>query len=247
MAGGTLIVSRAENLYPFFKKHAEALGFVGVAVTGVGKDGLSMLIREMEPGIVIMDSIFYQCCTPFLLADLHKQFPKLNIAVISIYDYPADRAMCCIFNGAKSYASFWEGEEQFYQGLKEIRDGHEYVSPEVQRRIDMRSYVPDPAGTLMGRQIEIVRLVCNGFTGAEIADTLHISERSVDSRKSEIYTVLNVRNENELIRVAIYLEIIKAEELNFFGRDYKLKPLPETQCRSNGDSKRVTFGEMRLG
>jgi DNA-binding NarL/FixJ family response regulator len=135
--------------------------------------------------------------------------------------------MYCIINGAKSYVNFWEGEEQFYMGLKEIRAGHEYVSPEVQRRIDMRSYYPNPTGRLTNRQVEIIRLVSNGFTGAEIADVLHISERSVDSRKTEIYTALNVRNENEVIRVAIYLGNVKTDELNFFGRDYELKPLPE--------------------
>ena len=238
MAGGTLIVSRAIHLYPHFKKQAEALGFGNVAVTGVGKDGLCMLIREMKPQIVLMDSMFNQCCTHFMLIDLHKQFPKQNIAVVSIYEYPADRAMYCIANGAKSYASFWEGAEEFYKGLKEIRDGHKYVSPEVRRRIEMRSCDPNPTGTLSDRQTEIVRLVGNGFTGAEIADTLHISERSVDNRKSEIYTILNVRNENELIRVAIYLGIIKPEELNFYGRDYELKPLPDKQ-----KGKKKTKGE----
>jgi DNA-binding NarL/FixJ family response regulator len=227
MAGGTLIVSRAILLYPCFKKQTEAMGFDNVAITGADKDGLDMLIREMKPRIVLMGSMFYQCCTPFLLADLHNLFPKLNIAVVSIGDYPADRAMYCIINGAKSYVNFWEGEEQFYMGLKEIRAGHEYVSLEVQRRIEMRSYYPNPTGRLTNRQVEIIRLVSNGFTGAEIADVLHISERSVDSRKTEIYTALNVRNENEVIRVAIYLGIIKTDELNFFGRDYELKPLPE--------------------
>jgi DNA-binding CsgD family transcriptional regulator len=101
----------------------------------------------------------------------------------------------------------------------------------------MRGYDPYPTGILTDRQIEIVRLVANGFTGAEIADTLHISERSVDSRKSEIYTALNVRNENEVIRAAICLEFIKPEELHFFGRDYELKPLPEKQIEKNREKK----------
>jgi DNA-binding CsgD family transcriptional regulator len=102
----------------------------------------------------------------------------------------------------------------------------------------MRSYYPNPTKTLTNRQIEITRLICNGFTGAEIADVLHISERSVDSRKSEIYTALNVRNENEVVRVAIYLGIIKPDELHFFGRDYELKPLPEKQ-KENSKEQRV--------
>jgi DNA-binding NarL/FixJ family response regulator len=235
MAGGTLIVSRAVNLYQYFKKQAEAFGFDNVSVTGVEKDGLSMLIRETNPRVVLIGCKFYQCCTPFMLADLHKQFPKLNIAVVSVTDFPDDLAMYFIINGAKSYVNFFEGPEQFYRGLKEIRDGNKYVSPEVLRRIEVRGYDPIPTGILTDRQVEIIRLVANGYTGAEIADTLHISERSVDSRKSEIYTALNVRNENEVIRVAICLGIVKPEELHFFGRDYRLKPLPEKQ---NGKEKK---------
>ena len=238
MAGVTLVVSRAESLHPHLKKRFEELGFRDVYVTGVEKDGLNMLIREMKPRIVIMGCRFYQCCTPFMLADLHRQFPRLNIAVVSLSDYPADQAMYCIINGARSYVSFWEGAEQFYRGLEEIREGHEYVSPEVRRRIDMRGYYPYPTGRLTGRQIEIIRLVANGFTGAEIADALYISERSVDSRKSEIYTALNVWNENEVIRAAICLGIIRAEELDFFGRGYELKPLPETKEKRKGKKEK---------
>jgi len=226
MTGGTLIVSRAINLYSFIKKQFEALGFDDVTVTGADKDGLNMLIRELKPRIVIMGCMFYQCCTPFLLADLHKQFPILNIAVVSITDFPADLAMYFIINGAKSYVNFWEGPEQFYKGLEEIRRGHQYISPEVKKRIDMRTYYPTPTGKLTCKQIEIIRLVANGYKGLEIADTLHMSIRSVESRKKEIYTAMNVRNENELIRVAISLGIIQQEELLFFGRDYELKPLP---------------------
>jgi DNA-binding NarL/FixJ family response regulator len=231
MAGKTLIVSRAVNLYQYFRKQTEELGFDSVSITGVEKDGLSMLIRETNPQVVLIGCKFYQCCTPFMLADLHKQFPKLNIAVVSVTDFPDDLAMYFIVNGAKSYVNFWEGLEEFRKGMEEIRDGHEYVSPEVQRRIDMRSSYPNPTGSLTDRQIEIIRLIGNGFTGLEIADTLHISERSVDSRKSEIYTALNVRNENEAVRVALYLGIVKQNELNFFGRDYELKPLPEKETR----------------
>jgi DNA-binding NarL/FixJ family response regulator len=233
MAGGTLIVSRAVNLFPYFKKQAEALGFGNVTVTGVEKDGLSMLIRETRPRLVLMGCKFYQCCTPFMLADLHKQFTDLNIAAVSLADFPDDLAMYFIVNGAKSYVNFWEGEEQFYKGLTEIRDGHKYVSPGVQRRIEVRGIDPIPTGILTDRQVEIIRLVSNGYTGAEIAYTLHISERSVDNRKSEIYTALNVRNENEVIRAAIYLGIVKPDELQFFGRDYELKPLPEKQTKGN--------------
>jgi len=226
MTGGTLMASRAVNLHGHIKKRLETLGFDNVTVTAAEKDGLNSLIRELRPKLVLMGSRFYQCCTPFMMADLHKQFPKLNIAGISVCEFPDDLAMYFIINGAKSYVNFWDGPEQFYKGLDEIRKGHEFVSQNVQRRIDMRTYYPTATGKLTNRQIDIIRLIANGFTASEIADTLHMSVRSVESRKKETYTALNVRNENEVIRIALYMGIINADELDFFADDYVLKPLP---------------------
>ena len=226
MAGGTLIVSRAVKLYSFIEERFREMGFENITVTGVEKDGLNMLINELKPWIVFIGCKFYQCCTPFMMAGLHKSFPKLNFAAVSVTDFPDDLAMYFIVNGARSYVNFWEGEEEFFKGMKEIREGRGYVSPEVQRRIDMRSVSPDPSGKLSDRQIEIIRLVANGYSGAEIADTLHISKGTVDNSKSEIYTAMNVRNENEVVRVAIHQGIIKPEELHFFPRDYELRPKP---------------------
>ena len=96
MAGGTLVVSRAVNLHVFFRKTLEGLGFNDVTATDVEKDGLNMLIRELKPHIVIIESLFYQCCTPFMTAGLHRRFPKLNIAAVSISCYPDDLVFCKI-------------------------------------------------------------------------------------------------------------------------------------------------------
>ena len=229
MTGGTLAVSRAVNLYDHFKKKLEEVGFKDVTVTGNDKDGLNMLIREMNPRIVLIEAKFYECCTPYMITDLHKIFPKLNIAAVSMSDFPDDLAMYFIINGARSYVSLWDGVEQFYKGLNLICHGNVFVSPNVMNRIELRNMYPDPSGTLTKRQLEVLRLVANGFTGEEISDTLHISERVVENSKSEIYTALNVRNAVEAVRVSESMGIIKKEELNFFGRNYVLKPLPKKQ------------------
>jgi hypothetical protein len=79
--------------------------------------------------------------------------------------------------------------------------------------------------------------LANGFRGNEIADVLHISARTVDTHKTDIFAALNVRNENEIIRVAIYLGIIDPQELNFFGRDYVLGPKPQKYQTTRGARK----------
>jgi DNA-binding CsgD family transcriptional regulator len=97
----------------------------------------------------------------------------------------------------------------------------------VLERMNMRREMADPAGNITDRQIEIIRLLCNGFTGAEICGVLSIADDTLSVQKRNIYTNLNVRNENELIRTALFLNWITIEELLFFGRNYVLHPKPE--------------------
>jgi DNA-binding CsgD family transcriptional regulator len=65
--------------------------------------------------------------------------------------------------------------------------------------------------------MEVLRLSCNGFEGDEIADILHVSTATVDTHRKEIYRSLNIRNVNEMIRTAIFVGIVKPNELCFYS------------------------------
>jgi DNA-binding NarL/FixJ family response regulator len=166
-----------------------------------------------------------------MLGRLMELYPGLNITAVSIPPYPAGHSAQCIANGVKSCVCYADGLEQFREGLECVRDGKTFISRSVQERIEAHFEFPKPAGDLTRRQTEVVRLLCNGFTTDEIADTLHISAKTICNHKSAVYCILNVRNENELIRVALHLGIIGQDELHFYGGDYGPKPEKKTTVR----------------
>ena len=225
MTGGTLLVSRAVKLHSDLKKELERIGFKDVSVTAAEKDGLNMVINELKPRLMIVGSGFYKSATPYMMALLKKQFKDLNIAAVSVNDYPADLAMKFVANGITSYVNYFDGTDQFIKGFDYLRDGKNYVAPSVQERIEIRhGEMPPPATELRERQIEVLRLLCNGFTSVEIADELFLSKRTVEFHKAELFNNLGTRNENELIRVALYLGFIKLDELDFYGGNFELSP-----------------------
>ncbi|MCL2478301.1 MAG: response regulator transcription factor [Treponema sp.] len=234
------MVSRADLLHGHIRKRLEALGFDDVTVTGAALDGLSMLIDELKPRVVLMGSMFYLCATPYMMADLHKQFPKQNFAAISVTSFPAERAKDFIINGARSYVNLWEGPEQFYEGLENIREGREYISPEVQRHMDGLKTFPEPSKELTAVQTEITRFLANGFKGREIADVMGISERTVDTHKTNIFAALKARNETELIRMALFLGIIKPDELNLYGDNWAANHKPRKKANAQKTQRRIT-------
>ncbi|MCL2381200.1 MAG: response regulator transcription factor [Treponema sp.] len=166
-----------------------------------------------------------------MMGQLLSIFPTLNIAAVNIHEFPDDLAMWFIINGVRSYVNMMDGMDEFYLGLKAVRDGKRYVSPSVRERILMRREYPMAAGKITDRQEEVIRLICCGFKDIEIADTLHISRRTVDTHKTEIFRSLNVRNAVELIGVALNLEIIRQSELYFYPKYFVTNPKPSKATR----------------
>jgi hypothetical protein len=118
---GVLAVTRATELHAEIKGRLEALGFHDVTVTGKENEALNTVICNKNPRLAMVDSWFYQDATPCRVGELARLFPKLNIAVVSVHDFPESRAPWFIWEGAKSYLSLWEGYEEFKRGLKVVR------------------------------------------------------------------------------------------------------------------------------
>jgi DNA-binding NarL/FixJ family response regulator len=225
--GGTLIISRAKNILPFWKYYLKIVGFQNVAMTSEEKDSLNWVINEQKPRLVFIESCFYEAATPYMTGRLLRDFPKLRIVAFSVGEFPDDLAMWFYFYGVKSYINFRDGMCEFKRGIQKILRGDEFRSKKVQRRIDLRTAIPKPAYSFTNRQMEVLLLLCNGFTTDEIGEALHISVRTVEKHKSDLYAVFHVRNERELIRIAYYMDLFKKDELCFYGGRWEAPPLPE--------------------
>jgi DNA-binding NarL/FixJ family response regulator len=231
MSGGTLIISREETNFDYYKKILLNLGFKKPMFTALDKDALYSHIREVKPELILMCARFYHSCTPFMMGQLHKDFPEIKMAAFCIGEYPDEIAMYFILNGIKSYITSFNAFEQFFSGLKEIAKGREYVSSGVLKRIELRSEYPDPAGKITKRHREVMRLICSGFKDMEIAEILAISRVTVTRHKCRLFTSLNVRSPIELVRAALTLELVRLEELYFYPRDLVVNPQPDIKDR----------------
>jgi hypothetical protein len=85
---GILAVSKAAELHAECKAWLEKMGFEDVSVTDKKNDALNTVICNKKPRLVIIDSWFYRNGTPRRIGELPKLFPKLNIAVVSLHDFP---------------------------------------------------------------------------------------------------------------------------------------------------------------
>jgi DNA-binding CsgD family transcriptional regulator len=242
-----LIVSRAKNLFPHYKKKLEGAGFTDVEITGEEKDSLNMVIHEKKPRLLLVGSGFYHAATPYMMGQLLDRFPKLNIAAVSLGEFPVEIAVWFIWHGVKSYLDFWEGDREFYKGLEEIRNGRPYIARNVQCLLEQFPVMPAVDDKATKRHLEVLVLLCKGYPIQEIGSLLHVSRNTVNAHLKQMYKIFHVQSREEMVSMAWELGLVTTRDC-FYRRGKETDPLPEwAAVKVKMNRKRVGSEESRVG
>jgi DNA-binding NarL/FixJ family response regulator len=225
--GGVLALSRAAGLHTEIKGLLEESGFEDVTVTDKENDALNTVICNKKPRLVIIDCWFYQDGTPYRIGELVKLFPKLNIAVVSVHDFPVSRAPWFIWEGAKSYLSLWEGYEEFHRGLRIVKDGKQYISPKVQKLIEHCKEWPDTKSKITKRQRECLVMLSCGCTIDQICEVLNISRKTVYNYLNSLYSTFHAGSREEMTALAWKMELVTPKDIRLYNKKKERLPFPE--------------------
>jgi DNA-binding NarL/FixJ family response regulator len=206
------MVSRAENILPLGKLYCHKLGYTRFRGTTVDGDALNMMINDVKPSVIMMESSFYRMATPYKVGELLKYMPYLPIAIFNLGECSEDQEVNFIKFGAKSYVSLRDGAAEFRRGVKSILQGRPYISARVRKRMeslkDETLYKADKSA----REKEVLFLLADGATTQEIADTLKISFHTIENHKTGLFARYRVKNTVQMIRMALYLGILNIKE-----------------------------------
>jgi DNA-binding NarL/FixJ family response regulator len=112
--------------------------------------------------------------------------------------------------GASAYVVKEAAGEELLQAIRQALAGRTYLSPMVAGDVVQRlaQGIPNPAEALTLRQREVLRLLAEGRRVKEIAGTLGLSVRTVETHKYEIMHLLGIDNTVELVKFAIRQGIV---------------------------------------
>jgi DNA-binding NarL/FixJ family response regulator len=106
-------------------------------------------------------------------------------------------------NGGSGYLLKNITRQELIDGIKTVNSGGVYFSFEAGKiyktTLEKNSHQP----VLTKREKEIVKLIAEGLTNAQIAQQLFLSVDTVDTHRKNLYTKLNVKNTALLIRYAL--------------------------------------------
>jgi DNA-binding NarL/FixJ family response regulator len=165
-------------------------------------------VMEHSPDLVMLDLNLPDKNGLELLKDLHAQFPRLSVLVVSMQD-ESYYALRVLRAGGRGYLMKQEGAEMLIAAVRRVLDGQVYVSDRMSARIlgnisgPRNQHEGHPEDQLSDRELDVVRLFGEGWSAEEIARKLHLSSKTVDVHRANIKAKLGFRTTPEFLRFAI--------------------------------------------
>jgi len=147
---------------------------------------------------------------------LSKDYPAVKVLALSMHNEESFVTEILKY-GAQGYILKNTGKKELINAIETVFEGQSYFSEEVTETI-MKSLVHQKSGNkkssilspkISRREKEVLELIVKEHTTQEIADTLFISLKTVESHRRSLLTKMGVRNTAGLVRVAIENQLIK--------------------------------------
>ena len=184
------------------------LGKAGMTVVGEAADGRTVvrLARELKPNVVIMDIAMPELNGIEATRQIAAEVPGVRIIALSMH---ADRHFVrgMLQAGASGYLLKHCASQELVQAIRAVMNHQVYLSPGITELVveDFKSATGDASAfsVLSPREREILQLYAEGKIPREIAETLHISLKTVEAYRRQIMEKMDFKSFADLIKYAI--------------------------------------------
>lgn len=184
------------------------LAKAGLTVVGEAADGRTVvrLARELKPNVVIMDIAMPELNGIEATRQIVSEAPNIRIIALSMHaDKHFVRGM--LQAGASGYLLKHCASQELVQAIRAVMNHQVYLSPGITELVveDFKSATGDASAfsVLSPREREILQLYAEGKISREIAETLHISLKTVEAYRRQIMEKMDFKSFADLIKYAI--------------------------------------------
>ena len=171
---------------------------------GDAKTGLKA-IRKLRPDLAIVDLGLPGKSGLELIKDIRAAKLPVKLLVVSMFD-EALYAQRVLRAGGDGYIMKQEDPQEILCAIRDVLDGHIYVSEDVFARTTLKQSDEEGAGALdllTDSELEVLESLGNGSDADEIATSLKIVPDEVSALTASIRRKLKLKSENALIRYAV--------------------------------------------
>ncbi|MGI6451167.1 MAG: response regulator [Desulfitobacteriia bacterium] len=171
-----------------------------------GEDALEK-VKELKPDIVLLDISMPGMGGMTALQKI-KEISGAKVLMLTMHADEEYLKEAMEF-GVSGYVLKQAADTELIQAIKEVAKGQVYVDSGLAQNLVKSMYHPsskqrsDYDSNLTDREKEVLTLIALGHTNKEIAETLMISVKTVESHKTKIMEKINCQKRSEMVRYAL--------------------------------------------
>jgi DNA-binding NarL/FixJ family response regulator len=184
-----------------------------IEVVAEASDGIEAVAQALayKPTLAILDVSMPRMTGLQAAREIRAQLPDTRVLMLSMHDdehylFEALKA------GASGYVLKREADQDLVGAVRAVGRGEAFLTNAAERSI-IRAWMDDgaagPSVPLTPREEEVVKLIAEAHTNAQIAQVLHLSEKTVESHRANVLRKLGMRDRVELVRYAIRRGLIE--------------------------------------
>ena len=179
-----------------------------IEVVGQAEDGIQAikLVKETRPDVILLDLVMPRQDGLTTIPMIKEIAPETRILVLTSFD-EGERVFQAIKTGALGYLLKDATREQLVQAIRDVSQGLASLHPSIALKViseinhpEKLLYTADP---LTPRELDTLRLIARGLTNQEIAQELHVHERTIAKKVSSILDKLHLANRTQAALYAL--------------------------------------------
>ena len=179
----------------------------GLSVIGEAADGVDALEQALalRPNLCILDVGMPRMTGLQAARAIRLHLSDTRVLMLSMHD--DDRYLFeALKAGASGYVLKREADQDLVGAVRAVGRGEAFLTNAAERSL-IRQWMDEgaegPPVPLTPREEEVVKLIAEAHTNAQIAEILHLSEKTVESHRANVLRKLGMRDRVELVRYAI--------------------------------------------
>jgi DNA-binding NarL/FixJ family response regulator len=182
-------------------RHAD-IEVIGEATNG---DEAAQQTETLQPEVLVLDIQMPGLKATEVIRRVRALSRPVRVLILTAHG-DIDNVRNMLGAGAMGYILKDEAPEVIADAVRAVAEGKAWFSGEVAQGLAQAAMVESqlpPVPDLTKREIEILNLVAKGFSNKQIAEELHVSERTIRFHMENILTKLNADNRVEAVTIAI--------------------------------------------
>jgi DNA-binding NarL/FixJ family response regulator len=169
--------------------------------------------RDLQPDVVLMDLSMPELNGADATRAILEREPKCRVIVLSMYS-EREYVRRALKAGAAGYVVKRSAAKEVVEAIRAVHAGQRYLSPRV-ADVVIDDYAGEGSDDLLAklsqREREVLQLLAEGRTGAQIAERLSLSQKTVETYRARLVEKLGIRDVAGLVRFAIQRGIVSLD------------------------------------